>query len=1005
MGVNSLRVVDGSTFRVCPGTNPQATTMMLGRVTPHVQFNYFSHPKDLSQCVSAVKKIGESDESAMEEFCRSSVTTIWNYHGGCTVGKVVDGDFRVMGVNSLRVVDGSTFRVCPGTNPQATTMMLGRRNFIGCELVCCDVAGVIAASVCELWSLEGTSGMGSDMLSLIHTYSDAKYPEMVSFIAAYILSLFLIILCVNNFHHQQQVLALASSGSDHDFRYMKSVHDATEMSLEEEYYDYIIIGGGTAGCPLAATLSENYSVLVLERGSVPTANPNVLHLHGFFANLMQEEEETRVTPAQRFTSEDGVENARGRVLGGTSMINAGFFSRGDEGFFSKPGVKWRWMDRVEKAYEWVEESIVFRPKLPLWQSSFRDALLEIGVGPDNEFDLNHKLGTKISGSTFDEVGRRHGAVELLNKGNLNNLKVVVHATVEKSSSLQKKIYHSGDDNDHDNNPPRDFIADNPRNNINLIIPSPTDPSPVQVVGITNHYFIETISANLPASLTPLPFSVYPKSSTAHLGMTVICEKLRQPLSSGSLWLASPNDVRVTPHVRFNYFSHPKDLSQCVNGVRKIGGDMSRQWKNFVESGQPYGITMADAQLGKVDGDFRVMGVNSLRVVDGSTFRVSPGTNPQATVMMLGPTGSGVATSGSDHAGCPLAATLSENYSVLVLERGSVPTSNPNVLHLSRVLGGSSMINAGFFSRGDEGFYSKSGVKWEMDRVEKAYEWVEESIVFRPKLPVWQSSFRDALLEVGVGPNNGFDLNHKLGTKISGSTFDEVGRRHGAVELLNKGNLNNLKVVVHATVDRIIFSTKVSSNYHSGDDSDQNSPRDFIADNPRNNINLIIPFPTELPHMYPKSSTANLGMAIICEKLRHPLSSGSLWLASSNDVRVTPHVRFNYFSHPKDLSQCVSAVRKISEVFKQQIYGTIKMVDLMKRNFMYFGPSLPTNQSNESAMEEFCRSSVTTIWHYHGGCTVGKVVDGDFRVMGLIRFALWMVLLFVSVPGPILKPLP
>ncbi|KAM6579587.1 hypothetical protein CsatA_003361 [Cannabis sativa] len=127
----------------------------------------------------------------------------------------------------------------------------------------------------------------------------------------------------------------------------------------------------------------------------------------------------------------------------------------------------------------------------------------------------------------------------------------------------------------------------------------------------------------------------------------------------------------------------------------------------------------------------------------------------------------------------------------------------------------------------------------------------------------------------------------------------------------------------------------------------------------------------------------LGMAIICEKLRHPLSSGSLWFASSNDVRVTPHVQFNYFSHPKDLSQCVSAVKKIGEVLSSKSMERFKMVDSNEeRNFMYFGPSLPTNQSDESAMEEFCRSSVTTIWHYHGGCTVGKVVDGDFRVMGV-----------------------
>ncbi|XP_062078571.1 (R)-mandelonitrile lyase 1-like [Humulus lupulus] len=539
---------------------------------------------------------------------------------------------------------------------------------------------------------------------------------------AYInLSLFLI-LFVNNFHHQLQVLALATSGSDHDFRYMESVYDATEMSSEEEYYDYIIIGGGTAGCPLAATLSQNYSVLVLERGSDPTSHPNVLHLSGFFANLMQEEADDNggVAPAQRFTSEDGVENVRGRVLGGTSMINAGFFSRADEGFFSQSGVKWE-MDIVEKAFEWVEKSIVFRPRLPVWQSAVKDGLLEAGVGPDNEFLLKHELGTKVSGSTFDEVGRRHGAVELLNKANLKNLRVAVRATVERIifSTKESKpsaigvIYSDSNGKSHTvllrhkgevilsagaigspqllllsgigphsylsslhipvvHSQPNvgDSITDNPRNNVNLVIPSPTEPSPVQVVGITNHYFIETISANLPSSLTPSPFSLYPKSSTTHhLSMAIIGEKLRQPLSSGSLWLASSTDVRVAPHVRFNYFAHPKDLSHCVTGMRKIGEVLkakslerfkmvdSEGERRFMYFGPSLPTNQSDesameefcrstvttiwhyhggSAVGKVvNGDFQVMGVSSLRVVDGSTFRLSPGTNPQATLMMLG----------------------------------------------------------------------------------------------------------------------------------------------------------------------------------------------------------------------------------------------------------------------------------------------------------------------------------------------------------------------------------
>jgi choline dehydrogenase-like flavoprotein len=64
--------------------------------------------------------------SATTQWCKDTVTTIWHYHGGCVLQKVVDSSYRVRGVRSLRVVDGSTFTSSPGSNPQATVMMLGR---------------------------------------------------------------------------------------------------------------------------------------------------------------------------------------------------------------------------------------------------------------------------------------------------------------------------------------------------------------------------------------------------------------------------------------------------------------------------------------------------------------------------------------------------------------------------------------------------------------------------------------------------------------------------------------------------------------------------------------------------------------------------------------------------------------------------------------------------------------------------------------------------------------
>lgn len=71
-----------------------------------------------------------------------------------------------------------------------------------------------------------------------------------------------------------------------------------------------------------------YRVLVLERGGVPYVKPNLMTQEGFLTTLM--EVDAFDSPAQAFTSEDGVPNARGRVLGGSSAINAGFYSRADQ---------------------------------------------------------------------------------------------------------------------------------------------------------------------------------------------------------------------------------------------------------------------------------------------------------------------------------------------------------------------------------------------------------------------------------------------------------------------------------------------------------------------------------------------------------------------------------------------------------------------------------------------------------------------------------------------------
>ncbi|KAG7030241.1 (R)-mandelonitrile lyase 1, partial [Cucurbita argyrosperma subsp. argyrosperma] len=494
---------------------------------------------------------------------------------------------------------------------------------------------------------------------------------------------------------------------------MKLVHDATDLPENEEY-DYIIIGGGTAGCPLAATLSSKYSVLVLERGSEPNKYPSVLKEEGLM-NVFAEEDDGQ-NPFQRFMTEDGVDVIRGRVLGGGSMVNAGFYSRGHREFFESAGVDWD-MELVEEAYEWVEQTVVSRPRLSDWQSAFRSALLEGGVRPYNGFDLRHLVGTKIGGSIFDEEGSRHGAVELLNGVEPENLKVAVRATVEKiifsDLSAIGVSYSDSKGNTHtafirkkgeiilsagaigspqllllsgvgskshlsslklpvvlDQPDVGEFMSDNPRFTAAIVLPFPLVASSSQVVGILDgNIYLETLASPSPFFISPTFSLLPPQSTMINPSLALFIGKFSNVLSKGSLHLNSSTNVNNDPIVRFNYYSNPNDLVRCVRGLRKVGDLLKTRTmekiktqdlkgnKRFQFLGPPLPENLSDNSsveeycketvttywhyhggclVGKVvDSNYRVIGVENLRVVDGSTFAVSPGTNPMATVMMLG----------------------------------------------------------------------------------------------------------------------------------------------------------------------------------------------------------------------------------------------------------------------------------------------------------------------------------------------------------------------------------
>lgn len=512
-------------------------------------------------------------------------------------------------------------------------------------------------------------------------------------------------------------------------------HQAT-VAPPVSFYDYIIIGGGTSGCALAATLSKNATVLLLERGGSPYDNTNISSITSFAATLA---DTSPSSPTQAFVSTDGVSNARARVLGGGTCLNAGFYTRAPTDYISRVG----WDPKlVEESYEWVEKKIVFRPQVLQWQSAMKDGLLEVGVLPDNGYTFEHIYGTKVSGTIFDKNGYRHTAADLLEYADPTKITVYLNAVVHQiyfhtkgqlkprangvefrdaEGSIHKAYLKVGSTNEiilsagalgspqllmlsgigprahllahgidvvEDQPMVGQGMSDNPMNFVLIPSPRPVEYSLAQVVGITRfESYIESLSGSLLNLVGALGLGEFfeslgnqttqvPKELNPYLNPDiqtgVILEKVAGPLSTGHLELQTrdPND---NPQVTFNYFQHPLDLERCVQGIKTIievleskplssfqYPTLSTQTILHVMLNLPLntrprhpGVAFSleqycmdtvvtiwhyhgGCQVGRVvDRDYKVLGVDGLRVIDASTFYETPGTNPQATIMMLG----------------------------------------------------------------------------------------------------------------------------------------------------------------------------------------------------------------------------------------------------------------------------------------------------------------------------------------------------------------------------------
>jgi choline dehydrogenase len=186
-----------------------------------------------------------------------------------------------------------------------------------------------------------------------------------------------------------------------------------------ESFDVVIVGAGSAGCALAARLSDDptRSVLLVEAGDASTrydalSNADSLEQAGFTSNHLEEDACWAYPSRLSSSCPRSLPVIRGRGVGGSSAVNGGVFLRAlPEDFDSWGCPSWTWR-KVLRTYVRVESDRDFGGEyhgadgpLPVerrapasWASAYRAfAQAALDEGFPSKPDLNEPWGSGIGG--------------------------------------------------------------------------------------------------------------------------------------------------------------------------------------------------------------------------------------------------------------------------------------------------------------------------------------------------------------------------------------------------------------------------------------------------------------------------------------------------------------------------------------------------------------------------------------------------------------------------------
>lgn len=223
-------------------------------------------------------------------------------------------------------------------------------------------------------------------------------------------------------------------------------------------YDYVIVGGGSAGCVLAARLTENDAlrVLLIEAGGKD--NHPLIHMPVGFAKMTTGPHTWGYTTAPQIHANNReIQYAQARVLGGGSSINAEVFTRGDPSDYDRwandEGCEGWSFDDVKKYFIRSEGNTILSGDWhgtdgPLGVSNLADpqpmtrafvqSCQEMGMPYNPDFNGPNQAGTGVYQTTTKNAKRCSAAV--------GYLKPVMHRknlTVETGCLVLRVVVENG----------------------------------------------------------------------------------------------------------------------------------------------------------------------------------------------------------------------------------------------------------------------------------------------------------------------------------------------------------------------------------------------------------------------------------------------------------------------------------------------------------------------------------------------------------------------------------